>query len=130
MTYVLEFFGDLPSTPGLDKPQSFATLEEALQRIESLFLKPAGQADCYCLGCEGHVEETGSHCIANLPDIEDDRILVWKADPDAESSMRVVWAFNGWHWQSDEHPGMEDANDVLPTSGISLYQICNFDAWN
>jgi hypothetical protein len=100
--YMLQFDGDLPRTRGLEIPEFFDSKEAALRRIEKLFIRKGP-----------------------YPDIEDDRILLWEAVPGWRESRRVVWAFLGWHWVRDGLPGIKEADDILPASGKSLYQLCN-----
>ncbi len=54
------------------------------------------------------------------PDPEDDRILIWEAQPDG--SEKVVWHFSGWHWNTDEF-GLPQG--TLPGDDKPLYTLAN-----
>lgn len=90
--FIIQYDGDLPRTRGLTAPEAVGTLPEALDRLKELF-------------------------GANPPDVEDDRVLVFEANPSATPSMKVVWAFIGWHWSYDGLPGLTEAKDELPGIG-------------
>ena len=94
-TWVIQFDGDLYRR-GLVALESWASLERALQRIVELFV-----------------------ATGDLPDPEDDRVLIWESDPDASPTMKVVWAFIGDHFSYEGLPGLTEANDRLP-DGRSL----------
>jgi len=85
----------------LEYPEIFSTKAQALRRIEKMF------------GTTGQ-----------LPDIEDDCILLWEVIPGQNDSRQVVWSFLGWHWMGKKWPRSETSNDILPRSGRSLYQLC------
>lgn len=98
--YSIQFDGDLERR-GLVAPEAYRTLEEVFARLKALFLDtPHPWND----GC------------SYLPDEEDDRILVWRIDPDARPTMTVVWAFLGTHFSWDNMPGLP-ADDVIPGVG-------------
>lgn len=111
--FILDFFGDLPTTrPDCREPMCFSTLEATKRKIYEMFIQDDLDAP---------------HDLVNqdlLPDPEDDRIIVWEANPET-GKLVVRWAFNGWHWPHDDMPGMEEADDKLEINGkdLSLYTL-------
>ncbi len=102
MTYIIQFDGDLPQTRGLETPEAYETFDEVIRRLRELFVdkrKPHGHGEPW------------------LPDVEDDRVLVWAVQPKSRPTMTVVWAFLGSHWPRDNFPGLLTAKDELPGIG-------------
>jgi hypothetical protein len=116
---MIQYDGDLPDKRNLKLPELFATKEEALKRLEELFLKKRPRAKNW----------RGPWFEQELPDPEDDRILVWEADLNGAPKMKVVWAFVGDHWFRGDLPGINDCDDVLPSLGKSLYAVCTAGWW-
>lgn len=112
--FILDFFGDLPvKRPDCREPMCFSSLEATLRKVYEMFVQGK--------------EQPGIN-LDLLPDPEDDRIVVWEADPSTGRVM-VSWAFNGWHWPHDDMPGMAEAGDDLEIDGKirSLYDIAMAD---
>lgn len=106
--FIILFDGDLPRTRGLVAPEAYKTLDAVNARLKELF-----------------IDAVKPHWGGPwLPDPEDDRVLVFQADPDASPSMKVVWAFLGTHWSWDEPPGVDSATSELPGIG-SLMTMAN-----
>lgn len=116
--FVLDFYGDLITLrPECREPMVFHTLESAKDKILEMFVQDDPNAPA------------GTINLQLLPDPEDDRILVYEANPDTGKVM-VRWRFCGWHWPRDDMPGMDISNDELTLKNgkvISLYDIAMSD---
>jgi hypothetical protein len=111
--FVLDFFGDLPTKrPDCREPKAFHSLEEAVEVVKKMFIQDNPNAPA------------GTMNLDLLPDPEDDRILIWEANPDTHEIV-VRWAMNGWHWPHDDMPGMFESSDKLEVNGkeYSLYDL-------
>lgn len=111
--FVLDFYGDLPTKrPDCREPLVFHTLEAAKDKIFEMFVQDNPDAPA------------GAINLQLLPDPEDDRILVYEANPDT-GRVLVRWCMNGWHWPNDDMPGMKESNDILVKNGrsLSLYDL-------
>src|SRR5437016_4716182 len=105
--FILEFNGDLPvNRPECRVPYAFYSLEDALAKVRDLFVKPGR-------------DEFEEYDLTTLPDPEDDRIVVYEANPET-SNVKAVWAFCGWHWDITE---FELEQGKLPGMDKSLYAL-------
>lgn len=103
--YVVEWFGDIPRLRRLSM-SAHGTLDDALSRIKDV--------------C-GNTADDGY----NLPDPEDDRIVVWRCEPG--EPVTVAWHFSGWHWDHEaaDLPGGPIDQGTLPDQDMNLYALAN-----
>ena len=59
------------------------------------------------------------------PDPEDDRILIWEILPSGHK--KVVWNFNGWHWDQDEF-GLDQGKYIGHKKSVYEEMMEDYDA--
>lgn len=107
--FILEFNGDLPiNRPECRNPYAFYNLRDALLKVKEMFVKVE-------IDAHGPLYD-----LSTLPDPEDDRIVVYEANPDT-NEVKAVWAFCGWHWNISEL-GLEKET-LLPGMEKTLYEL-------
>jgi hypothetical protein len=118
--YLVQYFGDIEHGDQRSVDGRWITVSWAAENRGYNYLSEALHAITTDFPLEWDREEKRD--IRRTPDPEDDRIVVWELQ--AGETLKAVWHFSGWHWDSEEF-GLSQG--TLPGDKSSLYDLAMED---